>query len=578
MQIKKILYLLLCLTMLVGILAGCANQETPDPESNAPSVSDTPPEENALPEEMEESGAAEKYEATAIQRQEPRYLPIAEVGSYNKDIVTDELVANVDLPEAGNGKAPVWSGYILENKIAVNSENTDWLKYTPGEHYFNKFEIERMSELGFNCVRVCYSLSFLSNPTDIYSINISELEQLDELLSWCLENDLHLMLSITGMPGKWNTSVQEEMVDKSAEIFDNPQMEKAYAAYMEMLALRYADIPSKVLSFELLAEPNVTDESMDAYVGVLAPVAQAMWKHDSSKILIANDLFKRVPEQLAEIGCCLSLHNHFYPIKAEMLEEMYGIDVPATYWPMVCVPEQQYENQTTTLYCEDGFREAFLSLNYTFFSYEPKLYADGVLIPWENATGRSYVWDIGELHAELPDGTREVKIEVNDSLGVGCITVEQGAYTSRIVGLNASCFENTVFDTVFTIAADGEVQGADELTQSISSWQFMYDHSIAKFVECAGKNGVTYIMTEIGTDTQSLSVEEYIAYHTEWLEVLKEHNIGWMYNAIHNILAPSDIIWQGQAQGFTITPIEGTSYFENREITDMLVSYIQQNQ
>ncbi len=552
MQIRNILCFLLCLTMLTSMLTGCGSQKN-----------DT---------------VIEKYEATAIQSQETRYLPIAEVGTYNKDIVTDELIANVDLPEAGNGKAPVWNGYILENKIAVNFENTDWLKYTPGEHCFNKFEIERMAELGFNCVRVCYSLSFLSDPTDIYSINISELEQLDELLSWCLENDLHLMLSITGMPGKGNTSQQEEMVDRNPELFDNPDIGNAYAAYMEMLAMRYADIPSKALSFELLAEPNVSDESMECYVDFLAPVAQSMWTYDSSKILIVNDLFKRVPEKLAEIGCCLSLHNHFYPINAEMLKNWYGMDVPDTYWPITGVPEQQDEGQTTTMYSEEGFREASVSLNYTYFNYEPDLYADGVLIPWENATGRYLFYDMGELHANIPDGTRELKVVVNDAMGIGCITVEQGAQTARIFGLTSSCFDDAVIDTAFHLTSEGSFIWADEQTKSLSSWQFMYDHSIAKFVECAEKNGVSYIMTEICTDTQSLSVEDYIAYHTEWLEVLKEHNIGWMYNCIHNILAPPDIMWQGQAQGFTVTPIDGTPYYENREITDMLVSFAQQSQ
>ncbi len=576
MQIKKILCLLLCLTMFVGMLVGCGNQETPDPGSNTPPVGDTP-EDSTPPEESVEPASVEKYEATAIQSQEPRYVPIAEVGTYNKDIVTDNLIANVDLPEAGNGKAPVWNGYILENKIAVNFENTDWQKYTPGEHYFNKFEIERMSELGFNCVRICYSLSYLSNPDDMYSINVSELEQLDELLSWCLENDLHLMISITGMPGKWNTSQQEEMVDRNPELFDNPDIGNAYAAYMEMLAMRYADIPSKALSFELLAEPNVSDESMERYVDFLAPVAQAMWTYDSSKILIVNDLFKRVPEKLAEIGCCLSLHNHFYPINSAWLMD-FGVDVPTTYWPMVCVPEQQDEGQTTTVYSEEGLTDASVSLHYTYAFYEPTLYADGVLIPWENAADSYPVYDMGELHANIPDGTKELKIVVNEAMGINCITVEQGAQTARIFGLTASCFDDAVIDTTFHLTSEGAVVWADEQTKSLSSWQFMYDHSIAKFVECAEKNGVSYIMTEIGSDTQSLSVEDYIAYHTEALEVLKEHNIGWMYNCMHNILAPPDIMWQGQAQGFTVTPIEGTPYFENREITDMLVSFAQQSQ
>ncbi len=590
MQIKKILCFLLCLMMLAGMLAGCGDQETPDPgsstppASDTPPVGDTPPEENALPEEPDEPAAVEKYEATAIQSQGPRYVPIAEVGTYNKDIVTDELIANVDLPEAGNGKAPVWNGYILENKIAANFENTDWLNYTPGEHYFNKFEIERMAELGFNCLRVCYSLTYLSDPADIYSINVSELEQLDELLSWCLENDLHLMISITGMPGKWNTSQQEEMVDRNQEIFVNSEMEKAYAAYMEMLAMRYADIPTKALSFELLAEPRDIDptndediEDMAVYESVMTQVAQGMWEYNSSRLLIAMDLNKKVPTKLAEIGCALSLHNHVYEINPQNMKDFYGLEMPKTYWPMPFVPEHMYDGQTIHLYSQEGFAGATVSLAYSYFNREPELYADGVMVPWENATGRHLVYDPGELHAQIPDGTKKVEVVIKEEIGLSTLDVVQGENTARMVRYYIEG-DKIDFDIEFTITPDGDAVAANEQTAQFGSWQYMYDYSISKFVAAAEKYGVSYIMTEVGTDTQALSVEDYIAYHTELLEVLQEHNIGWMYNCIHNILAPPDIMWQGQAQGFTVTPIEGTPYFENREITDMLVSFAQKNQ
>ncbi len=518
-----------------------------------------------------------KYELTAIQSQEARYVPIAEVGTYNKDIVTDELVANVNLPEAGNGKAPVWNGYILENKIWVNFENEAWQKYTPGERYYNKFEIDHIAELGFNCVRIVYGLSYLSNPEDVYSINVSELEQLDELLSWCLENDLHLMISITGMPGKWNTSRQEEDVNKNPEIFTNPETAKAYAAYMEMLAMRYADIPSKALSFELLAEPGVPNDDVDLYAEVLEPVALAMWEHDSSKILIANDVYKNVPERMAEIGCVLSLHHHSTVIYSAQLMEWYGIDMSETYWPAPVVPMNMYDGQTVSMSSEEGFSGATISVAYNYFNYEPELYADGVLIPWDNATGRYAVYDAGELHVQIPDGSKELTIAIKDEMGVELIDISWDSKSAKILPLYIDG-QRIDFEPEFVITSDRQAVCANEGTIQFGGWQHMYDTTISKFVECAEKHGVSYIMTEVGSDTQTLSVEDYIAYHTELLEILDEHNIGWMYNCIHNILAPPDIMWQGQAQGFTVTPIEGTPYFENREITDMLVSFAQQRQ
>lgn len=71
------------------------------------------------------------------------------------------------------------------------------------------------------------------------------------------------MLSITGMPGKRNTSTQEENVESNDEIFTDSDLQKAYAEYMTMLAKRYAGIPNRILSFELLAEPTVPNDDLE---------------------------------------------------------------------------------------------------------------------------------------------------------------------------------------------------------------------------------------------------------------------------------------------------------------------------
>lgn len=576
MHIKKTLCLVLCLATLVSLL-GCSTQEQTE-------VPDSAPTETAIiPTESHRNWTVTdgKFEATAIQSQEARYVPIQQVGTYNREIITDDMIANVNLPEAGDGKAPVWHGYILENKIWHNFENTAWLDYSAGERYFNRFEIEHMAELGFNCVRVLYGLSYLSNPEDVDSINVSELEQLDELLSWCLQNNLHLMLSITGMPGKANTSIQEEAVDKNPEIFLNPEMERTYTAYMEMLAMRYGDIPTSALSFELLAEPMDIDpsnddntEDMAVYEAVLTKVAQAMWKHNSHRLLIAMDMAKEVPEKLAQLGCALSLHTHVYSVNAKNLMDAYGIFMPKTYWPMPFVPANLYDGQRIHLYSQEGFAGTTVSLTYHYFNYEPELYADGVLIPWENATGQHLVYDTGELHAQIPNGTRELEVVVREELGLSTIDVSRGTSTAKLVSLYING-DKIDFDIAYTITPEGDPVAANDQTAQFGNWEYMYDSSISHFVECAEENGVSFIMTEVGTDTQSLSVEDYIAYHSEWLEVLQAHNIGWMYNCIHNILAPSAIMWQGRGLGFTVTSIKGTPYFENREITDMLVSFAQ---
>ena len=57
---------------------------------------------------------------------------------------------------------------------------------------------------------------------------------------------------------------------------------------------------------------------------------KSIWEDRDDRIVIVNDLWKNVPERMAEIGCCLSLHTHIYMIDERRLEEGYGIKTAAS--------------------------------------------------------------------------------------------------------------------------------------------------------------------------------------------------------------------------------------------------------
>lgn len=129
---------------------------------------------------------------TDVQNQEARYTPIGEVGSYNTNIITDELLnKETTLPDATNQFLPYWTGYNLENKIFAREEY----------RYFYEDEIKFLSDNGFNCARILYSFTFLSNPEDPTLINEAELEQLDELISWGMKYNVNIQISNIGIPG-----------------------------------------------------------------------------------------------------------------------------------------------------------------------------------------------------------------------------------------------------------------------------------------------------------------------------------------------------------------------------------------
>ncbi len=525
---------LLVLFMLLSLSAcGGVPADSVGPAQSAPSGESTQP-------------VAARIEKTDVQAQDPWYLPIDEVGAYNPEIITGEIMDSCTLGEISADALPYWNGLILENKIFASQEpDGRWDAYTPGSRYWTEAQVRFQAEQGFNCIRVLYSFSFLSDPEDICSINMAELEQLDELLSWCMKYNVHMMLSVVGLPGMAGQSREEEDVVYNDALFFDETTREVFQSYWLMLARRYADIPSGALSFELEAEGACDGKDgpdMQRYFDTLSPIAYGIWEISPGRIIIVNDVDKEVPEQLAEIGCCLSLHTHVYNhCGAE--EDWYGLTDVEHHWPMEYLPRYFHgpENGTLKLVSENGFRAGSLTACIIIYHGQtPEIRCDGTVVPSETSVNEK---GVTLLTAEVPEGTKEIELApAGGEYNIELILVELNQEGRERVQLNVPIInyvEGQVFPTI-RVEDDGTLVN---LTGPILDGATLYKNYIQKFVDCAERNHVGFIETEIGTDTTVLSVEEYLAYHTMWLDMLKEHHISWMYNCERNIFAPKELIW-----------------------------------
>ncbi|MGN0505344.1 MAG: cellulase family glycosylhydrolase [Lachnospiraceae bacterium] len=526
-----------------------------DSESSAGVEGNRDSESSVEIEESSSSGGSVCIEPTEVQAKEPWYLPISEVGAYNKDIITDEIISGCTLGDISADNLPYWTGIIIENKIFVNSDSDRrWEEYTPGSSYWTEDEIRYQAEQGFNCARILYSFSYLSNPDDIYSINMAELEQLDELLSWCMKYDMHLMLSITGLPGMAGAGVEMENVAMNDTLFTDTETQENFATYWEMISRRYADIPSGALSFELEAEGGVwipagePDEGapdMERFYNALAPIAKGMWEDRPDRIVIVNDNGKEVPEKLAAIGCCLSLHNHIYSVGENWLGSPQGLKNVDYRWPMEFLPSNYLDerNGSLTFTAESSFNAgSFIAYAQNYFTERPPMVTcDGVEVEVTdkvNPEGTA-IWT-----AQVPEGTKEIVFTpVGDYFNIALYMVEleqEGREKVQICSYGVCNYEEAIPFPTIQVNDDGTTQN---LSGQVLDGEYVYRHYLKPFVECAEKYGVSFIMTEVGTDTTVLDPEEYLSYHEMWLDTLKSHNIGWMFNCERNIFAPKELMW-----------------------------------
>lgn len=572
---KRIVSLLLALVMVLG-LAGCGGSE--------PAVEETPATEVTEATEP----APVKVEKTAVQAQEAWYVPIEEVGTYNEEIVTPEILASNTLPQLDKAALPYWTGLILEEKISVNYRNDGWDYYTGGGWYWNEEEIRYMSENGFNCVRALYSLSFLSNPEDVMQINVSELEQLDELISWCIKYNMHLILAQTGLPGKWGSwgdnwhydfdywHTQENVVG-NPELYTSKEMQETYLRYYEMLAKRYQDIPNGVLSFELATENDLPENDMQLQADVLGPVAEMIWSYTPDRIVIVNDDARVVPRPLAELGCCIAVHNHVYSLDGSNLEP-YGVDYEP-HWPIQYLPSF-IDSRTTPLVirAEEVFSEGELVLYLSYRNDWPVVRIDGKVV--QDKTHDGPIYEPESLTVPVPEGAKEIEIRFQDEMELDGLTLRQGSEEITLVAHAES--QNAVHDeapekmptlrlnrdmTITDISEEPVVLGKEYLAETY----------LQPFLDTAKECGVSFVMTEVGSDQAApLSPEEYLAYEACFLDYLQENGIGWMYNCIHNILAPESLMWLNeQNSNFTdFSDVPDMYYYQvNNTIMDFLKSY-----
>ncbi len=253
---------------------------------------------------------------------EPKYVSVYEIGTYDKNIISDELLnRSSNLPEPTQSKLPTtWKG-------AGNTARKD------GPHTYQDFresDIRFLSENGFNFTRLFLGFNkfqYPDYPDDMSLVNEYELKELDQLLAWCIEYDVHLQIAMAALPNRVIIQGGRFTTDYS----DNDW--ELIAAYWEMLSRRYENIPAKYLSFDMINEAEPNDQTWDRWKTGWKDTVQRIRKIDEDRVLIYS--FSGTPsldwiEEMATIGLAVGCHP-YYPVWFCAGEEQWDLTWPLAY-------------------------------------------------------------------------------------------------------------------------------------------------------------------------------------------------------------------------------------------------------
>ena len=239
----------------------------------------------------------------------PKEVAYDSVQGYNKDIITDELLnKQSDLPDCSNQHLPQWKGLMVPCMMHPTGTATA----CDPDDILTQTDIQLIKEAGFNYIGLNIGFASLQEP--FYHggmVNESQLEYLDQVIAWCIQNDIHMEIrcNTPSCSGDWGLVVDdfEKIESMDNAMFTDTSIRDDFAAFWQMLARRYAEIPNIYLGFNLLCEPEVHSDQV--YVETFQPIVEAIRKESPDRCIVADIHDGSLTgEGMASLGVALSYH------------------------------------------------------------------------------------------------------------------------------------------------------------------------------------------------------------------------------------------------------------------------------
>jgi endoglucanase len=141
-------------------------------------------------------------------------------------------------------------------KELVGEERAEQFWQIYYERYTSEDDIKQMAADGYNSVRVPINSRFLIIEGDMDAIQYHEqhLLLLDQVIDWCREHQLYVILDLHGAPGGQTGTNIDDSENDQPELFTNERNKQITIELWKMLAERYRD-EWIVAGYDLLNEP-----------------------------------------------------------------------------------------------------------------------------------------------------------------------------------------------------------------------------------------------------------------------------------------------------------------------------------
>lgn len=449
------------------------------------------------------------------------YLPTEEMLC---TVSTAAISDGEKMPEVSWQQLPNWNGY------TVGPGN--WNAGHGAGMCYEKEGVEVLASLGFDFIRAPLDSRMIFNGSDMTMVNPAYLETMDDLIEYCAEYGIHVCFDLHDMPGFYTGGD-----DSQITLWNDAETQKIFVEFWRFMAEYYKDIPSNLLSFNLLNEPHSMDggPSDAVYSEIMLEAIDAIRKITPERLIFADMLgvVQGIPVQgLANAQIVQTVHPYF-------------LKDGTTQWPVNVINGFVHRNNgVLTLngqFPAGTVVEASIGAVHGDTMFHIK--ADGQSISQlhigTEAVGENGCTYIGEqgtegefrnyedvvMTAALAEACSQIKLIQEDGwwYNVDKLTIATDTY-SVVVIANPSAVPD---ETAPTIAIDesGNVSAKKPETLCVQSRQWLEDtfESYRKFTE---ETGTLVMVQEFGFN-ETIDYQATLAAADDFLSVLDEYDIPW---------------------------------------------------
>ena len=396
--------------------------------------------------------------------------------------------------------------------------------------YFYEEEVARIAADGFDFVRATVNFQTVfgqSGGTE--QVRGAFVSSMDDLVNWCAKYGIHLCFDSHAFPGFDPLGGNENIT-----LWDDPEQQELFCAFWGWMAEHYQNVPSNLLSFNLINEPRGPESLSDEdYSSLMKKAISAIREYSPDRLIFADALgvAQGIPvEGLADAQVAQAIHPYFLPDGASQwpttiingfIHRNHGVLTLAGDFPAGTSIDIDMVHQASTMrWLADGKETESLEIG-------TEAVGEGGCIdigdPGTGGESRAYenrTWTV-----QLPEPARRLQLIQEEGwwYSLNGIAVETSAGVTTIMAQHDFVPSEKV--PGLTIQSDGTVTAADPDTLFCLDRDALADR-FAQYTAFRDRTGVEIMVQEFGFDA-SIPRETARPAADALLSVLDEAGIPW---------------------------------------------------